>query len=213
MFIILFLHQTTTSFFTLFFNNCCLSSCSYIKPQPLSIRTILSYVVYHLVPTSNHNSRFAHEYDTLVVYHLVPTSNHNICLSSLNFILLFIILFLHQTTTILFSSFDFIRCLSSCSYIKPQPICADKFLLYVVYHLVPTSNHNIHLLVSFFFQLFIILFLHQTTTYLLVLTSLSSCLSSCSYIKPHLILILFFLPFCCLSSCSYIKPQHSFFHF
>ena len=48
-------------------------------------------VVYHLIPTSNHNGggnecrRFA------VVYHLIPTSNHNLRVDSIKRILLYII--------------------------------------------------------------------------------------------------------------------------
>ena len=164
LFIILFLHQTTTEVVYVLCVNCCLSSCSYIKPQPLD------------------TTRF----QSTVVYHLVPTSNHNIQKLILDNMLLFIILFLHQTTTArnvrcsadgCLSSCSYIKpqrqfqaqfkgpsCLSSCSYIKPQPSPFSPFLTvsclsscsyikpqhpscsferqYVVYHLVPTSNHN-----------------------------------------------------------------------
>ena len=34
-------------------------------------------VVYHLVPTSNHNKEHGVIIGIFVVYHLVPTSNHN----------------------------------------------------------------------------------------------------------------------------------------
>ena len=99
----------------------CLSSCSYIKPQ-LVVHTIdVEGVVYHLVPTSNHNFYICSKAPYIVVYHLVPTSNHNY------------------------------GALTSC-----QP--------YVVYHLVPTSNHNTQTCNTAAFSLFIILFLHQTTT-------------------------------------------------
>ena len=99
----------------------CLSSCSYIKPQLARIHALISYVVYHLVPTSNHNQSVQNgvigsvvyhlvsyikpqrspllSFRLSVVYHLVPTSNHN-----------------HRRHLV-----------SSCK---------------VVYHLVPTSNHN-----------------------------------------------------------------------
>ena len=56
-------------------------------------------VVYHLVPTSNHNSILFNKYDGKVVYHLVPTSNHNYYGAMIEKMKLFIILFLHQTTT------------------------------------------------------------------------------------------------------------------
>ena len=120
-------------------------------------------------------------------------------------------------------------CLSSCSYIKPQPATALRFCQVVVYHLVPTSNHNCRSCAACLNQLFIILFLHQTTTrvhdwnkehrlfIILFLhqttTRLSNrrllycCLSSCSYIKPQLRVNKIVGISSCLSSCSYIKPQ------
>ena len=77
----------------------------------------------------------------------------------------------------------------------------------VVYHLVPTSNHNYGQYVSCGWQLFIILFLHQTTTPEREGCWLYRCLSSCSYIKPQLQRHYQDTTCCCLSSCSYIKPQ------
>ena len=79
----------------------------------------------------------------IVVYHLVPTSNHNWSSSMYKFGELYIILFLHQTTTLGFAPYGDsslyiilflhqtttiyseyrtkVGCISSCSYIKPQP--------------------------------------------------------------------------------------------
>ena len=143
-------------------------------------------VVYHLVPTSNHNDTGSWNVVAEVVYHLVPTSNHNHSSIVLQLEMLFIILFLHQTTTPTLGNASLTRCLSSCSYIKPQLGRDSLFLGRVVYHLVPTSNHNSlafyseTLLVVYHLvptsnhnrlplflakgELFIILFLHQTTT-------------------------------------------------
>ena len=120
----------------------CLSSCSYIKPQLLSWWHCPICVVYHLVPTSNHNMEFSNVGVTEVVYHLVPTSNHN------------------------YSS-------------------TSDWLSRVVYHLVPTSNHNLSNGIAKISMLFIILFLHQTTTSFYLRQLICSCLSSCSYIKPQ----------------------------
>ena len=121
-------------------------------------------VVYHLVPTSNHNCVNLASTEMRVVYHLVPTSNHNTLFVCLFTCALFIILFLHQTTTDLRFVKSSQSCLSSCSYIKPQPSHRHGTRKMVVYHLVPTSNHNLLLVVFAFLSLFIILFLHQTTT-------------------------------------------------
>ena len=120
LFIILFLHQTTTVMVALMSAICCLSSCSYIKPQLPSLLLSIRQVVYHLVPTSNHNFKGLANDVTFVVYHLVPTSNHNVQKTLISDSTLFIILFLHQTTTLSKGLFHMLGCLSSCSYIKPQ---------------------------------------------------------------------------------------------
>ena len=58
-------------------NKCCISFDSYIKPQ-LAFRSLkYLHVVYHLIPTSNHNQRLSTLYAQDVVYLLIPTSNHN----------------------------------------------------------------------------------------------------------------------------------------
>ena len=56
---------------------CCISYYSYIKPQPLQTSTKLPRVVYHTIPTSNHNLPLNIEEILEVVYHTIPTSNHN----------------------------------------------------------------------------------------------------------------------------------------
>ena len=208
---------------------CCLSSCSYIKPQLDLLIQKDSAVVYHLVPTSNHNRWRRYALLEGVVYHLVPTSNHNfreqavghralfiilflhqtttlwvllppwLLLFIILFLhqtttsrwvkkvsgLLFIILFLHQTTTLATVLLMVIGCLSSCSYIKPQLQERGGQSDSVVYHLVPTSNHNGAEAVLGELGLFIILFLHQTTTMETTRSLWMCCLSSCSYIKPQ----------------------------
>ena len=188
----------------------CLSSCSYIKPQHFSRCCVHGFVVYHLVPTSNHNGNAKRNLKAQVVYHLVPTSNHNS----------------HH------GLFDVSRVVyhlvptSNHNYISSYISC-----LSVVYHLVPTSNHNREFDTSMYSELFIILFLHQTTTlnrflctnpllfiilFLhqtttspLLLIGFCSCLSSCSYIKPQRQAIQAASNARCLSSCSYIKPQRN----
>ena len=101
---------------------CCLSSCSYIKPQP---------------PLVNFFRAIG-------------------CLSSCSYI---------KPQPVTWVEVNETRCLSSCSYIKPQQFDGLGYQAVVVYHLVPTSNHNTSLSVGVETSLFIILFLHQTTTY------------------------------------------------
>ena len=142
----------------------CLSSCSYIKPQLAIKCTRSAKVVYHLVPTSNHNLNHSTIIGGEVVYHLVPTSNHNYLVARWAVTLLFIILFLHQTTTPSGSLRPRRSCLSSCSYIKPQPrkvfssrqMSCLSSCSYIKPQ--PTAKHTVFY---------------------------AGCLSSCSYIKPQ----------------------------
>ena len=55
----------------------CISFDSYIKPQPIALRDKDEYVVYLLIPTSNHNFESDYIDTAKVVYLLIPTSNHN----------------------------------------------------------------------------------------------------------------------------------------
>ena len=144
LFIILFLHQTTTRSSRWTLRRCCLSSCSYIKPQPtappkLSVAGCLSSCSY-IKPQLDDRSL----YISSVVYHLVPTSNHNFAQSIILVITLFIILFLHQTTTF------------AGDAMSPS-------LLFIILFLHQTTTLSNRWAKAF--MLFIILFLHQTTTY------------------------------------------------
>ena len=56
----------------------CLSLDSYIKPQLPQSFVRLYYVVYLLIPTSNHNMVTLLSGIVMVVYLLIPTSNHNV---------------------------------------------------------------------------------------------------------------------------------------
>ena len=57
LYIFWFLHQTTTSLAPVPSDSSCISFDSYIKPQLLNQKTLLTSVVYLLIPTSNHNPR------------------------------------------------------------------------------------------------------------------------------------------------------------
>ena len=120
----------------------CISYYSYIKPQ-------LSWLAHAVFP---------------VVYHTIPTSNHNNRRSESLLSVLYIILFLHQTTTLdhdlldslcCISYYSYIKpqqprhcvswqdgCISYYSYIKPQLLAQTGIPFQVVYHTIPTSNHN-----------------------------------------------------------------------
>ena len=143
LYIILFLHQTPPWRELTKYLQSCISFFSYIKPQLLVKCVTLGYVVYHSFPTSNHNVSCEIFIKYLVVYHSFPTSNHNSGLSLKIPERLYIILFLHQTTTCW-----------KCS--------AKGLLLYIILFLHQTTTHWLMIVSAHW--LYIILFLHQTTT-------------------------------------------------
>ena len=168
----------------------CISYYSYIKPQPEHKDCCMKAVVYRTIPTSNHNKDI--DLDAIIR--------------------LYIVLFLHQTTTITgtlifedgcISYYSYIKpqltmylltemesCISYYSYIKPQPMSAADRARYVVYRTIPTSNHNYIQAEEFRLRLYIVLFLHQTTTNTCVSCPSTSCISYYSYIKPQLIMLI-----------------------
>ena len=123
LYIVRFLHQTTTHHWYASINTCCISSVSYIKPQPsrcyrrywICCISYVSYikpqrvwktyssstVVYRPFPTSNHNRTEDVSWREGVVYRPFPTSNHNHYPGGNCKVRLYIVRFLHQTTTIL----------------------------------------------------------------------------------------------------------------
>ena len=76
-------------------------------------------------------------------------------------------------------------CISSVSYIKPQQQAIASHSKPVVYRPFPTSNHNCRIVLIFIVVLYIVRFLHQTTTYNCEYHRRHSCISSVSYIKPQ----------------------------
>ena len=164
LYIVLFLHQTTTSRRRKQITKCCISYYSYIKPQPAGINDNFMDVVYRTIPTSNHNAHYLQEDQAPVVYRTIPTSNHN------------------------------------C-----QPLHRNRH--WVVYRTIPTSNHNFVLIRAFALVLYIVLFLHQTTTtirccplrywlYIVLFLHQTTTLAPCALICLR-----------CISYYSYIKPQ------
>ena len=187
---------------------CCISSVSYIKPQPDNSVDMQHNVVYRPFPTSNHNLanqlrilmllyivRFLHQTTTtrllylekVLLYivrflHQTTTPLASCFFASSLYIvrflhqtttntdhlpfvrMLYIVRFLHQTTTVIMIMRTILRCISSVSYIKPQLRYAFAYLLRVVYRPFPTSNHNLSEDLSRLLPLYIVRFLHQTTT-------------------------------------------------
>ena len=146
LFLMVFLHQTTTYAHPLRLWHCCFLWCSYIKPQRFDSRHYVGSVVSYGVPTSNHNVEqlLAQKgqccflwcsyikpqpasvagFCSSVVSYGVPTSNHNAKMITSPLFLLFLMVFLHQTTTLGNQLCELRRCFLWCSYIKPQPVAA-----------------------------------------------------------------------------------------
>ena len=186
-------------------------------------------VVYLLIPTSNHNWSWRKK-ETKVLYifwflHQTTTILHNIltslgCISFDSYIKPQL---RHLTKTF------WLRCISFDSYIKPQlqfwwlwrwrccisfdsyikPQLAPFLLLFyfVVYLLIPTSNHNVWGFTYTCSWLYIFWFLHQTTTLTFFWRFRLCCISFDSYIKPQLCVTNPLRDESCISFDSYIKPQ------
>ena len=144
---------------------CCISYYSYIKPQLILLSILSILVVYRTIPTSNHNGGLGLPLLGSVVYRTIPTSNHNYILHYAFTFSLYIVLFLHQTTT-----GNFAVALQYELYIVLFLHQTTTYRGYlnlveqVVYRTIPTSNHNHEAKDTILLTLYIVLFLHQTTT-------------------------------------------------
>ena len=121
LYLIPFLHQTTTIGKTYRHRTRCIlfhfyikpqllvvSFCSspscillhfYIKPQPCNFARLKHRVVSYYISTSNHNSVDLVRGEFLVVSYYISTSNHNLTTMVKPLLQLYLITFLHQTTT------------------------------------------------------------------------------------------------------------------
>ena len=187
LYIFWFLHQTTTIFRSWFHN-------------------VSLYIFWFLHQTTTY--RQGKKY-ILVVYLLIPTSNHNVNDTQTVTQTLYIFWFLHQTTTAAMLHWFILGCISFDSYIKPQHPKALILICFVVYLLIPTSNHNPCKHRPPMRGLYIFWFLHQTTTFFIATNISHSCISFDSYIKPQLMIAWKTICHRCISFDSYIKPQLS----
>ena len=98
----------------------CILSKFYIKPQRVAGEGYSQAVVSYRNSTSNHNYADNAQNRRLVVSYRNSTSNHNSCTSPILLIVLYLIEILHQTTTAPPEKRNFISCILSKFYIKPQ---------------------------------------------------------------------------------------------
>ena len=151
------------------------------------MRVFLLRVVYLLIPTSNHNAEILRDYkEKLYIFWFLHQTTTK---SWWPFFAwwLYIFWFLHQTTTLAVLKPSIMGCISFDSYIKPQLWASRGWTPWVVYLLIPTSNHNNASLRHSSILLYIFWFLHQTTTMRSLLPNSSGCISFDSYIKPQLL--------------------------
>ena len=136
----------------------------YIKPQLKLQQQSQQFVVSYSISTSNHNKSVVNALLTAVVSYSISTSNHNYRKLVEDTNRLYLIPFLHQTTTLVIFG------------VLP-------LLLYLIPFLHQTTTSGafsfLHLL------LYLIPFLHQTTTETIATNKVIGCILFHFYIKPQ----------------------------
>ena len=168
LYIFWFLHQTTTWYFPSDARKGCISFDSYIKPQlgntvkpkKMSCISFDSYIKPQLFQRKNEGYKRCISFDSYI-----KPQHH-------------------------FNEPDYHdSCISFDSYIKPQLLYPRSYYIFVVYLLIPTSNHNMLTTLLLRQVLYIFWFLHQTTTCSYQASLLMRCISFDSYIKPQPVLL------------------------
>ena len=143
-------------------------------------------VVSYLVSTSNHNVKPPANALCSVVSYLVSTSNHNWAIWILFIVVLFLISYLHQTTTVLYKRLYW-GWLFLISYLhQTTTYRKDKdnvMLLFLISYLHQTTTVRGFLTAAG--ALFLISYLHQTTTRSDPRYTSRRCFLSRIYIKPQ----------------------------
>ena len=166
LFLILHLHQTTTSNVYLCIRYRCFLSCIYIKPQPCmtgdatALGCFLSCI--YIKPQLQGKAEQTADGCFLSCIYIKPQHRNSLyyrrdcCFLSCIYIK-------PQPTACIFICSS--CCFLSCIYIKPQPAASSDDMYLVVSYLASTSNHNCKPYFLGIEKLFLILHLHQTTTY------------------------------------------------
>ena len=107
------------------------------------------YVVSYSISTSNHNFVVVNLFFKQL--YLIPFLHQTTTLSLILMfpVLLYLIPFLHQTTTLLLTAQKQISCILFHFYIKPQLRSMSISMLIVVSYSISTSNHNVYVDDSF----------------------------------------------------------------
>ena len=120
---------------------------------------------------------------------------------------LYLIPFLHQTTTVPDFAYKVRGCILFHFYIKPQLCGAVPLPPLVVSYSISTSNHNISYPLIWLILLYLIPFLHQTTTVGANNRNIESCILFHFYIKPQPKFVSVYRHKRCILFHFYIKPQ------
>ena len=105
---------------------------------------MFSPVVSYSISTSNHNLMQIQSVFSIVVSYSISTSNHNRELNAIYEPLLYLIPFLHQTTTLVSRAIAKLGCILFHFYIKPQQAGGSRHKSGVVSYSISTSNHNLY---------------------------------------------------------------------
>ena len=119
--------------------------------------------------------------------YLIPFLHQTTTLKGTKYIFftLYLIPFLHQTTTLFQEHRALLGCILFHFYIKPQPFLTVVTQRTVVSYSISTSNHNALSVINTALLLYLIPFLHQTTTLAIVAAYEPSCILFHFYIKPQ----------------------------
>ena len=165
MYLLKFLHQTTTISFALSVAKGCIFSSSYIKPQrpwrPFIVWAGCIFSSSYIKP----QLKYYYYLYISVVSSQVPTSNHNRESEGLDVVGLYLLKFLHQTTTVRPRRPGKCCCIFSSSYIKPQldpGVICKRVGLYLLKFLHQTTTICGRGMPPT--KLYLLKFLHQTTT-------------------------------------------------
>ena len=162
MFFISFLHQTTTRFLHPMSPHNCSLSLFYIKPQRRRVTRFqfgyCSLSLFYIKPQRKQGERHLHQHCSLSLFYIKPQR----------------IAECHDAES---------HCSLSLFYIKPQRDGARLALRIIVLYLFSTSNHNYSAADLLVKELFFISFLHQTTTYTLLLLHLHAYITYFTYMK------------------------------
>ena len=145
-----------------------------------------------------------------VVSYSISTSNHNIFGMNVADGTLYLIPFLHQTTTKCDGKLRILCCILFHFYIKPQHLASMDVFQVVVSYSISTSNHNVRAHCAPAPLLYLIPFLHQTTTMASLYLTSACCILFHFYIKPQLTNVSSPQWRCCILFHFYIKPQPTF---